>query len=342
MARIAKVFGNLSPVLTVYLRACAMEEGQIFALARKAALMDVILHIGAHRTATTALQHHLSVHREELSQAGIGYWGPKITRSGLFRGAIGGSMPVLPWQERRFAGRCAMRAEGARQAGISKLIISDENLLGSLRGALEDTRLYGDAGRRVTAYAKGFAGHRLTIALCVRDYADWWTSALAFRLVRGGPLPRTALREHLVTQPRRWRTIVEELARLLPDANIILWTYDGLAQSPHRIVEEFTDIATPVLKSPWRNVRPTAEQLRQLMLDCDVDPDAFGWPQDQFDPFAPHEAEALRAQYAEDLNWLANGAGGFADFIDAPPAQTGERSQDGRGPINDRENRHLA
>lgn len=304
--------------------------------------MDVILHIGAHRTATTALQHHLSVHRQDLADAGIGYWGTKITRGGLFRGAIGGSMPVLPWQERRFAGRCAMRAEAARQSGMSKLIISDENLLGSLRGALEDTRLYGDAGRRVTAYAKGFAGHRLTIALCVRDYADWWTSALAFRLVRGGPLPRTAMREHLVTQPRRWRTIVEEIAQLLPDAHIIVWTYEGLAQSPHRIIEEWTDFATPALKASWRNVRPTADTLRQLMVDCDVDPEAFQWPQAQFDPFAADEACALIAQYDEDLAWLANGAGGFADFIDAAPVQTGTRSLDERGRQHDPEHRHLA
>ncbi len=304
--------------------------------------MDVILHIGAHRTATSSLQHHMAHHRKDMADAGIGYWGPKMTRGGLFRGAIGGSMAVLPWQERRFSGRCAMRAEAERQKGASKLIISDENLLGSLRGALEDTRLYGDAGRRVSAYAKGFVNHRLTVALCVRDYTQWWTSALAFRLMRGGPLPRTELREHLVTQPRRWRHIVEEIARLLPDANVLVWTYEGLAQTPHRILEEWTGLVTSAPTTPPHNARPSAEALRQLMLDCDIDPEAFQWPEGQFNPFTPHEAEALGAQYDEDLAWLANGAGGFADFIEAPPAQTGQLTLDGRGRTNDQEHRSLA
>ncbi|HID67929.1 MAG TPA: hypothetical protein EYP31_06660 [Roseibacterium sp.] len=304
--------------------------------------MDVILHIGAHRTATSAMQHHMAYHRSALADSGAVYWGPKITRGGLFRGAIGGVEGVMAWQGRRFAGRCAMRAEVVRQTGATHLIVSDENMFGSMRGTLEDTRIYPDAGRRVAAYATGFSSHRVTVAMCVRDYADWWTSALAFRLMRGGPLPRTALREHLVTQPRRWRHLVEEIARALPAAKVVVWNYERMANKPHDIVEELTGITTAPSTAMPRNARPTAAALHDLMLSCDIDPKIFHWPEGQFMPFTTYETEALRAQYNEDLSWLANGAGGFADYFDAPAAQTGALTVEGKGFPDDAEHRKLA
>ncbi|GAB5448272.1 hypothetical protein [Gymnodinialimonas sp.] len=304
--------------------------------------MDVVLHIGAHRTASTSLQHHLSLNRAEMADAGVVYWGPKIARGGLFRGAIGGVEGVMAWQERRFAGRCAMRAEAVRQTGATHLIISDENMIGSLRGALEHTSLYADAGRRIAAYAHGFDRHRLTIALCVRDYADWWTSAMAFSLLRGGPLPRTDLREHLVTQPRRWRHIIEEIARVLPDARLVVWDYEASALLPHLLLEELTGHATPASDAPARNPRPTAAMLHEVMVDCDIDPSQFNWPGGRFMPFTAHETEALDAQYQEDLAWLRAGAGGFADTIDATLAKTEAQTALERGTPDDGDHRKLA
>ena len=180
------------------------------------------------------------------------------------------------------------------------------------------------------------------MALCVRDYADWWTSAMAFRLMRGGPLPRTDLRECLVTQPRRWRHIVQELVRVLPNARVVVWNFEANANSPNRLVEELTGIVTPPSFAGPRNQRPTAEVLRDLMKSCDIDTQQFHWPDGQFMPFTPDETEALSAQYQEDLAWLSAGAGGLADYIDAPSAQTEAQTALGRGSPDDGENRKLA
>lgn len=304
--------------------------------------MDVILHIGAHRTATTALQSHMANHRDELADAGVVYWGPKVARGGLFRGAIGGIDQIMSWQQRRFNGRCAMRAEAVRLTGASHLIVSDENMLGSLRGTLEDTVLYQGAGRRISAHAGGFSHHRLTVGLCVRSYVEWWTSAIAFRLSRGGPLPRADLRENLVTQPRRWRHIVEEIARVLPDATVTVWTYEALGDKPHRVLEDLCGVATLPSRAKRKNASPPPAQLRDLMLSCGIDPHQFNWPDGQFMPFTDHEVEALNAQYDEDLAWLANGAGGFADFIDAPATEMAEQTVDGRGMTDGGDHRNMA
>ena len=52
------------------------------------AAMDIILHLGAHRTATTSFQHYLRANAAGLGAAGIGVWGPETTRDGLLAGVI--------------------------------------------------------------------------------------------------------------------------------------------------------------------------------------------------------------------------------------------------------------
>ena len=49
-------------------------------------LMDVILHVGAHRTGTTSLQAFLERNRQLLNDNGIAVWTPRWTRSALFSG----------------------------------------------------------------------------------------------------------------------------------------------------------------------------------------------------------------------------------------------------------------
>jgi hypothetical protein len=148
----------------------------------------------------------------------------------------------------------------------------------------------------------------------------------------------------MVTQPRRWRHVVEQIARAVPEARVAVWTHEAMGAAPHHILEELAGVATPPVNLPILNAAPRAKALRDLLSTYDVDPDTFAWPvaTDRFMPFEPHEADALRAQYQDDLTWLANGAGGLADYIDAPPAQTGAQIVEGRGLPDDGENRSLA
>ncbi|WP_224815795.1 hypothetical protein [Hasllibacter sp. MH4015] len=304
--------------------------------------MHVILHVGAHRTATTTFQTHLAHHRPLLHDAKCGYWGPKITRGGLFGQAMGARHTPFPGEMPRMAKRVAMRVEQARQRGITRLIVSDENMLGSLRNCLEDTALYRDAGQRLATLAGGFGKHRVTIAIGLRAYDDWWTSALAFRLLRAGPLPKDRLREYLVTQPRRWRHVVEDVARAVPSAHIAVWTYEALGAHPDRVLSELTDIATPAPDARTLNARPDVPALRDYLRACDVDADTYLTDDGRFAPFTEDERAALQAQYDEDLHWLRNGAGGFADDLDAPSTQIEARTEDGRGSRDDGEDRRLA
>jgi len=55
---------------------------------RVRAFMDVILHIGAHRTATTTFQKYMRSRSAEFAARGVAFWGPLRTRRGLFAGLL--------------------------------------------------------------------------------------------------------------------------------------------------------------------------------------------------------------------------------------------------------------
>ncbi len=304
--------------------------------------MDVILHVGAHRTATTTFQHHIAANRPALRASRAAYWGPKVVRGGLFRTMSGGTDPILPWQAKRAARRAALRVEALRQDGIKRLIVSDENMLGNLRNVLEETLLYPGAGARIAEFSKGFQKHNLTVGLGIRCYSHWWTSALAFRLMRGGPLPRAGLRECMVTQPRRWRHIIEEIAGAVPNARLVVWTHEAMSSAPHLQLHALAGIVTDAVSLPVLNAAPRGADLRRFMADCGLNADEFAWPDNRFLPFEMHEADALRAQYQNDLTWLAEGAGGLAEYIDATPAEIGAQTVEGKGLSDDGEHRYLA
>lgn len=302
--------------------------------------MDVILHVGAHRTATSSFQAHLAHNRPGMADRGTVYWGPRITRGGLFAGIIGGVDAILPWQVRRATGRVGLRLQGVVASGASRLIVSDENMMGSMRGTLDEGMLYPDAGPRVAAHAAAFAPHRLRIALGVRDYAQWWSSALAFRAIRGGPVPSHAFRRQVVGQSRRWRHVIEDVARAVPSAQITVYTFEAMALDPSALLRGISGIETPPAMGEARNRRPRPEAVRKVFEDCCVPtPDLVG-PLGDFMPFTPDEYQALCAQYDEDRAWLAAGADGLANYLDGSD-NTIPRAQ-GRGSDHGGDPRRLA
>ncbi|NIY98686.1 hypothetical protein HC022_21390, partial [Salipiger sp. HF18] len=65
--------------------------------------MDIILHLGAHRAASTSFQTYLRGADAQLAGQGIGVWGLWRTRKGLFHGLM--EPGARPGDAQRAAGR---------------------------------------------------------------------------------------------------------------------------------------------------------------------------------------------------------------------------------------------
>lgn len=316
---------------------------------RASKTMDIILHIGAHRTASTGFQHYLRSNSGALSGLGIGVWGPLRTRDGLLTGVV--PVPGLrpPGQQlKRAAGRIAIAAVTAQKNGFTQLLVSDENMLGAPRRNLRQSALYGDAEERMARFAQAFGGRVTRVVLSIRGQESYWTSVLGFAVARGHRVPRPDDLDRLVTSNRHWRDVIADVACAFPRADLQVLPYELFGSLPERKLEVMTGrVGLPRKHArAWLNRAPTLKALRGIVAERGGDADRLGDGEGRWHPFDSAQTAALREAYADDLLWLRAGADGLATLIEENgPGQAGEHPPAGqttRGHANDDEERRMA
>mgnify|MGYP001469479891 CR=1 FL=1 len=169
--------------------------------------VEVYLHIGAHRTGTSALQAWMVQNADLMARHGTVLWGPERTRGGLFAGLI--KRPDLLThdditQARRSATALRMDIDRLRDRGVQRLIISEENCIGVMPQCLDLETLYPDSFARLQRIVEAFGADLTGLALSIRRYDLWWSSALAVGLARGGAAPPAQTLARLADHPPGW------------------------------------------------------------------------------------------------------------------------------------------
>lgn len=291
--------------------------------------LDILLHLGAHRCASTTFQSYLWNNRVTLAKQGLTCWTPKRTRDGLLTGLVRHPALISIKDERnaiRSIGRMRVEMARLRNNGQKALLISEENILGSMRNNILDTRLYSLLRERLMRFQPAFEGQRLTVALSVRSYEDYWASCLVNLVARGGALPTSDLLGYLTTQPRRWRAMIRDIAAAFPQADIVVWPFERMADQPEAQLRAIWPQNFRGLEngSIWRNRGADMMRLNtilalrgeHLIQDGPIEAGTL-WM-----PFDEDQRSVLRAEYRRDLAWLASGAEGLARFVDGRRAPT--------------------
>jgi len=312
--------------------------------------MDIILHLGAHRTATTSFQSYVRHNLADLTAQGMGFWGPSRTRGGLFAGIIpvNGS-PRITRQARMAKGRIALHLDRAQVNGTRVLIVSDENVIGAPRRNLRDLMLYRGAGERMARHAAAFGGQITRVVLSIRAFDSYWPSVLAYGVARGHALPQPAQLEGIAAKGRGWRDVITDLACALPGAEIVVLPHEIYGGMPERRLEI---MAGGLIEGPRHHHRiclnraPDLEALRLCLVLRGEDPDLLDKGPGRYDPFTPDQQARLRELYQDDLFWLAAGADGLATLMtENKRDQTGPNPRRGtltRGKDNDQQEGRVA
>lgn len=282
-------------------------------------IMDVILHLGAHRTASTSFQHYMRENKEKLGRAGIGFWGPRRTRSGLLTGVLPCSSPISAAEQLdRATGRIALNLHRARAQKIKQMVVSDENMIGAPRRNLRSFRLYGNVGARMARYSQAFGGKINRIVLSIRSQDSYWSSVIAFAVARGHWVPSQDDLDRLVTTNRHWRDVIMDLACAVPDAEIQIQPYETFGGRPERKLAYMTGWEnTPRTHArEWKNRAADLPQLRHMQADRMGDTSALPVGEGRWNPFDRSQTLALREAYADDLFWLRAGADGLATLAE--------------------------
>ena len=303
------------------------------ALNKAQKILDVILHIGAHRTATTSFQHYMRENSSYFARKGIGFWGPARLRKGLLTGVIPRPLDHEPQKQfLRAKGRIALQLDRSEKSGLTQLIVSEENLLGTLRDNLRSGALYPAAGERIARFMAAFGPRVRGVSLTIRSLDKYWTSALSLSMTRGVSLPSPAKLGDISSATRSWSDVVTDVAAAVPNVPLRVVTFEATAGAADQTFAAVTGHNAPNLGHlPWRNSQPTPCELLELPLGLEQRNRLKGLCSgNRFTPFSETEAAALRERYQDDIHWLASGAGGLAEFQTFPSTGTaGQTLRDG-------------
>ena len=264
--------------------------------------MQIVLHIGAHRTGTTSLQAFMQQNRRALRDLGIAYWGPKRIRGQRYRGlSPGPAIGKAACLDRHLLLRLDDDLEREAVRGAQVLVISDENMIGSMRHNLRHRSLYPEAGARIARYIEAFGGQVSALTMSIRSQDQWWRSALAYLGRNGGLHADEILRARIAADPRGWCQVVRDVAQVAGTAKMRVLPFDAFAGQPHLWLSAILGRALPDLApGGWMNRSP----------ECAIP----GRPL-----FLPDEDAAMRQAYVDDTNWLMSEAASRVEFITEPP-----------------------
>ena len=187
---------------------------------------SVVFHVGAHKTATTHLQSSLLSVTDELSAAGVRYYGPDHFRlPGRTLTALFGLRARRgPGREKRPAPE---QLELMRK-GAQRIILSEENYIGKLhnpkRGKPARSR-YPNAARRVSLLAERLE-QPVDICLSIRNPVSFLNSAYCQMLLAGDVMRNGRYKVLNPTSSVDWLDLVTRL-RAAPGVNqLTVWAYE--------------------------------------------------------------------------------------------------------------------
>jgi hypothetical protein len=289
--------------------------------------VEFVLHPGAHRTGTTALQQACSRNARRLARAGQAFWGPKVTRGRGLDGffavagqAAGDDRAAREAHRLREMVRTDM--DELRGSGVRRLLVSEENLPGDMVLNLRRRALYPKARARMAAFRELFPRPPDAVFFAIRDYADYWASAYAFSALRNDLPPFEELREDLIASRRGWRDVLADLRAALPESEVFVWVHE---RAPGLLGGVLARMLGPVagrmrLPEGPTNARPSARALarglrlraqcpelsgRQLRERLEAEESPASPP---FEPFSAEERAALGARFAAEVRALEAGA----------------------------------
>jgi hypothetical protein len=191
--------------------------------------IKIIIHAGAHKTASTHLQNRLLENEKRVVKSGCSYLGPEKIRDqfGTLWRALGRS-DTSDEQERKLA---------ALAAGQPRLVISEENIIGGFKDLMNGPNraiLYPKAVERLARLAQLVAPNPLHIAMAVREPSSYYVSVYNQLLLSGRFQTWERFSKGLDPTAVKWSDILRPIAEIPGVAAVSIWRYEDY----HRLLPQ--------------------------------------------------------------------------------------------------------
>ena len=191
--------------------------------------IELSLHLGPHKTATTHLQRSILNHQEEIIAAGVRAYGPDYLRQG------GRNIPNLfgltRWGARRAARREPMDQLKFLAKSGWRVLLSEENFLGQLHrddGTLA-LPVYSEAAERISDLASNFPSVAVRVFLAIRQPDTFLESAYSQTLFAGKFLPPDQFVAQHQPDQVDWAQMMTAISAI-PNVSLHVWRYEDYHQ----------------------------------------------------------------------------------------------------------------
>ena len=191
--------------------------------------IKIIIHAGAHKTASTHLQNRVLENENLVVKSGCSYLGPEKIRDqfGTLWRALGRS-DTPDEQKRKLA---------ALAAGQPRLVISEENIIGGFKDLMNGPNraiLYPKAVERLARLAQLVAPNPLHIAMAVREPSSYYVSVYNQLLLSGRFQTWERFSKGLDPTAVKWSDILRPIAEIPGVAAVSIWRYEDY----HRLLPQ--------------------------------------------------------------------------------------------------------
>ncbi len=280
--------------------------------------MEFRIHLGAHKTATTQFQDILEVVFSGQNEE-VKYFSRAYLRQKKFVQYDIRSRSVLTMQLARFGHgwrREPLLQEMAQPySDKARILVSEENILGSVDDLLNG--FYPNAAEYLSSLKIILKAHPTKIYLSIRDYAEILPSAYCQSIRSGGnPNAFEFYDRKFSENDLGWPALVEEIVKVFPADDVVVWTFETYKKDPIAIAEMFAGQRIRFereLPRSERVTRLTIEQVEAIRKLFHGGRKKVG--QEQIDrilsehqagtiyhPFTQREEERLTVRYHEDLD----------------------------------------
>ena len=275
--------------------------------------IKIIIHAGAHKTASTHLQNRLLENEKRVVKSGCSYLGPEKIRDqfGTLWRALGRS-DTPDEQERKLA---------ALAAGQPRLVISEENIIGGFKDLMNGPNraiLYPKAVERLARLAQLVAPNPLHIAMAVREPSSYYVSVYNQLLLSGRFQTWERFSKGLDPTAVKWSDILRPIAEIPGVAAVSIWRYEDY----HRLLPQIlnTLLGQPRPDIPLHMEKRMHEGLSERAVQACCTWHAVGYSgrlgavaregspiSDAYPKFSPWPEELMResrAAYGRDIEAL--------------------------------------
>lgn len=274
------------------------------------------IHIGAHKTASTHIQHVLGDLRPQLLAEGLDVLVPH-------QGLREAKLASLASRRRRNSFPFLARASEFTdlvtplRRGGDRVLVSEEGLLGWTQDAIGG-RFYSGLDYMLAVLGRLSRTARVSIFLAIRAQEAFLPSLYAENLRHGPPPPGgfESVRAWMHQSPPRWSRLVEDIRRRVPRADLVVWRQEDFRLHEAEILARLVGHPVPVPQAAPDTGYTRSGSAQAIALAERLDPDLRGAARMEavsalyadpahegpaFRPFDAEETAQLKRLYAADL-----------------------------------------